>query len=702
MSSKTTQWILELVDKITAPLRAVQTEADKTAEAIEPIDENLKKTTETGSRLPELAARIGAAAFAFNQVSEAVGRLNQQFQSAIEPGARFNSQLADVSAITQKTGDALQEIAGKARSLAKEFGGDASAQLESFKGIIGRFGPDIAESNEALEGMGRNVAVLSKLMGGDAVASMDALTTSMLQYGVDLTDPIGATAEMTRMMNVMVAAGNEGSSEVNDTAEALKQAGLSAKNAHVGFEEVNAALQALATGSIKGSEAGIHLRNVLLKMAGEDVIPQDAREKMAALGVDFKKVSDTTVSFTERLRELKKIQGDATLTAEVFGIANVNTATTLLDTIDMQVDLKDKITGTSAAIEGASIIMDTYNEKVSRTNAWITDLKIGFFNVIEPLAPFITLTGEAMSAVTSMGMAVWSLSLILKKDLWTGILSGIKGIGQFIKATVLGKISTVSFSVIAGGAFTALAGVVSVSCKAISVAIMSIPILGWIAAIVAALIALGAYFYSASAEFRGFLWGMWEAVKVVFTGIGSFISEVLAGVWELIKGVFNPVNWFDRNYNIAVGLSRITNAASKYGESIGRAFAEGKEAGMADFEEGKKQEEPDPADPVATKNPSIGSVPPREGQKKIENSIVYTYKGDKWVKTGTVGKNGRGGGEESMSLSGGGSGSGGRKSITMNVTINITNHGIKNPDEFAEQVVRKINDRLNDSLAQVA
>jgi hypothetical protein len=35
----------------------------------------------------------------------------------------------------------------------------------------------------------------------------------------------------------------------------------------------------------------------------------------------------------------------------------------------------------------------------------------------------------------------------------------------------------------------------------------------------------------------------------------------------------------------------------------------------------------------------------------------------------------------------------------MNVTLNITNHGIKNPDEFAEQVVGKINDKLNDGLA---
>jgi hypothetical protein len=35
----------------------------------------------------------------------------------------------------------------------------------------------------------------------------------------------------------------------------------------------------------------------------------------------------------------------------------------------------------------------------------------------------------------------------------------------------------------------------------------------------------------------------------------------------------------------------------------------------------------------------------------------------------------------------------------MNVTLNIINNGIKNPDEFTEQIVRKLNDRLSDSLA---
>ena len=209
--------------------------------------------------------------------------------------------------------------------------------LESYKGIIARFDPDIASSDEAMAKMGDNVAILSKLMGNDAVGSMDALTTAMLQFGVDLSDPIAAAKEMERMMNVMAAAGNEGASEVDMTSEALKQAGVQAKNANLSFEATNAALQILAQGGVTGSEAGVKLRNVLSKMAGEDVIPTEAAEKLKKLGVNYDIVSDKTIPFTERLRELKKAQGDATIMAQIFGIQNDAAAQILLDNIDAQV-----------------------------------------------------------------------------------------------------------------------------------------------------------------------------------------------------------------------------------------------------------------------------------------------------------------------------------------------------------------------------
>ncbi|MDX9906867.1 MAG: hypothetical protein RBS55_09800, partial [Bacteroidales bacterium] len=134
--------------------------------------------------------------------------------------------------------------------------------------------------------------------------------------------------------------------------------------------------------------------------------------------------------------------------------------------------------------------------------------------------------------------------------------------------------------------------------KAIGLAIYNIPIIGWIAAIIAALIALGVYLWKTSATFRGVLMGMWEATKAIFGGLGGFMMEVLGGIWDLIKAVFNPATWFDGENQFGAALDRIKNAATKYGKAIGEGYSKGMAAGKASFEEKNKKKEGEEADPI--------------------------------------------------------------------------------------------------------
>jgi TP901 family phage tail tape measure protein len=678
MSSKTTSWILELVDKITAPLRSVQGAADDAADSAGRLGDELDEASGAGDRFNQLATEFGAKAFLFNQAADGIAKFNGYFQETIAPGVRLETQMAKLSTISGKTGDDLNSLEKQARNLGEEFGVGASAIANSFMDTIGSLGDSFSESEEALAIMGRNIGTLSKLMDGDAKGAANALSTAMLQYGVDLNNPIEAAREATRMMNVMQAAAKVGGSEVVDTALALRQSGLLAKQSGLSFEELNASLEGLAKGKIVAGEAGTAMRNILLSMSTLANSPKQVIEGLKAYSVNVELVADPTVKFTDRLRELQKIQNDPGLMESVFMKANIAAGQTILNNIDTIDGWTEAVTGTNAAIEGAGIMMDTYEEKMARSNARIDNFKASVFSAISPIAPFISLTGDAVSGVANLGIAVWGLSILFKKDLYIAIWSGTKAIGTFVISSITGAFAS-------GGAFTTLSGVVSVACKAIGTAIMNIPIIGWIAAIVTALIGLGVYFYNTSATFRGFLWGIWEAIKTVFSGIGGFITEVLEGVWHLIKGVFNPANWFDDNYKFSDGPDRITNAAKSYGESIGKAFQEGKAAGIADFEAGKKSQENEAPDPAAG-SPSIGAKSVTGGQTTRVKPLNQTT-------TGGNGKN---------TISGTGSGSGGGKSVTMNVTLNIYYNGIKNPDEFTEQVVGKINDRLNDALAAVS
>lgn len=364
----------------------------------------------TKSSFSSIASSIKSISFA--SITQSLSNLNQGFQDLNAPGMSFSSAMADVSAITGVTGKQLDELGKKARESAKEFGGSATDSLESYKTILSRLGPDIAKDQRALADMERNVRILSKTMGGDATASVDALTTAMLQYGVDLSNPAKAQKEMSRMMNVMAAGAKFGAAEVPQISEALKVSGVAAKQANVSFEETNAALQSLAAGGKEGSEAGTALRNVLGKMAGEDVIPKEAAAKLKKLGVDMNIVSNTTLPFSTRLKELKKAQGDATIMAQVFGTENAAAANILLSSVDAQEKLTKQITGTNSAMEQAAIVMESPAEKLARMKARVDDVKISFFEAtggatayLEPVSQLAMTFSSFMPLISGAGKA---------------------------------------------------------------------------------------------------------------------------------------------------------------------------------------------------------------------------------------------------------------------------------------------------------
>lgn len=364
-------------------------------------------------------------------LNQNIQNLGQGFEDINRPGLDFNANLSELSALTGTTGTALDQLGSKARASAKEFGGNASASLNTYKTILSRLGPDIAKDQNALSLMEKNVQVLSKTMGGDAVGAVDALTTAMLQYGVDLSNPKTAQEEMARMMDVMANSAQEGAAEVPQIAAALKVAGVAAKQANVTFIETNSALQALAAGGKEGSEAGMALRNVLGKMAGEDIIPKEAAEKLRKLGVNMDIVSNTTLPFTTRLRELKKAQGDATVMAQVFGVENNAAAQILLNSVDAQDQLAKKIDKTGGAQAQANIVMESTAEKLKRMQAGIDGAKISFFEMTGGMTAYLGPATEVLRTMTSLS------------PIYTGAKSAVKWLtSEKVKAAIVDKAST--------------------------------------------------------------------------------------------------------------------------------------------------------------------------------------------------------------------------------------------------------------------
>lgn len=553
----------------------------------------------------------------FQNVADGVSQLSSA-------GIKLDSQMHDLSAVAGVTGDGLKQIETFARQSAKAFGTDASVAVEGYKLLLSQLTPELGKYPDALREMGDCIQTTSKLMGGDGVAAAQVLTTAMNQYGVSMEDPTAAAEEMARMMNVMAAAGQAGSAELPAISAALQQCGMAAKAANVSFEETNAAIQVLDKAGKKASEGGVALRNVLGQLSKGRFVEKQAREELEKAGIDVVALGDNSKSLKERLEMLKPMLNDSALLSKFFGVENANAARALIQGTDALQGFTDAVTGTNSATEQAAIVMDSYAERQARVNQQFEDLKISIFQAtgdfslwcgvltsalvpVAQLAPLLTAVWKGLLLIVRLNWAGWirsaAVSLALMNGTLTtsnmislgfignigratiglvrfasvGIFNALKGLGALVLSFVTGGTASATFSGIASTSFGVFATTATAACRAVGVAIMNIPIIGWVAAAIAALIAIGAYFWNTSAKFRAVLKGTWAAFKACFTGIGDMAKQVFGALGDLIKAAFS----LDAG-GISAALQKLKAGFSDYGKQIGQAFNEAYDAEMSE------------------------------------------------------------------------------------------------------------------------
>src|SRR5690606_30013466 len=79
----------------------------------------------------------------------------------------------------------------------------------------------------------------------------------------------------------------------------------------------------------------------------------------------------------DRLTELSKISGDATAMMRVFGVANVNAGTQILQNVPKYEELNKAVTGTSTACEQAALRTDNRDVDTKAHASAFESLQIG-------------------------------------------------------------------------------------------------------------------------------------------------------------------------------------------------------------------------------------------------------------------------------------------------------------------------------------
>ena len=511
------------------------------------VTKSIEKMTESTRQATKTFGDCYKALLSISQVAEGLGVLEQGFSNLMQTGASLNANMLELSAITGVTGNGLKAIEKAARETAKTFGTSAVDNVEAYKMMLSQLSPEIANNAEAMKMMGENANILSKQMGGDTVAATEVLNTSLNQFGVSMDDPIAAAKIMADMMNVMSAAAQQGSAELPQIKQALEQVGMVAKTTGLSFAETNAYIQLLDQAGKKGSEGGVALRNVLTTLSEGRFTSKLAAEGLKQAGISVDYLADSSIPLHERLKTLRKIQGDTALMTKVFGKENMAAAIAMINTADEAEAMSKAIVGTNSAVEQADVIMGGYNEKINRAKAWIDDLKIGFFNLTENIAPIIqgffsvfSATGQSVQAINALITAYNALNIrLFLNTIRTKALAVWTGIGSIANRGFASSLNAIRNSAL--GATLATRG--------FSLAILNIPVLGWIVAAIMAIVGAFILLWEHSRKFREILFGIWEVAKATFHNIGVYVTRLWSMVlkpiatayWNLYKWIFSKV-----------------------------------------------------------------------------------------------------------------------------------------------------------------
>ena len=504
------------------------------SEGVNDLQRNLRATT---SLWDSFEGKI----LALNQFTQYVQNLGNALDSTLAPGAALNAELAELEAIAGVTAEEYAALEKAARDTAKEFGISAAGSVTSYKLLLSQLSPELTKNSEALNNMGKNVATLSKMMKGDATAAAEVLTTAMNQYGVSLDDPMAASDRMWEMMNTMAAAAREGSAELPAIKEALSQCGMAAKAAGVSFEETNAAIQVLDKAGKKGSEGGVALRNVMSTLAQGRFLPKDVQQELSAAGIKVSDLTDKSKSLAERLQILKPVMQDDALFSKLFGKENSAAAMALVQGIPKVQQWTEAITGTTTAIDQADIVMATYNERLARVQARFDDFKISIFNCCGDMGIWVKVVSGALIPIAQLVPLIYSAAkaiTYLKTVNFAGAFSGVvSGIRKVCMNLVLMNASITA----TGGYFTAFKILAQNACCSIGVAIMNIPIVGWIAAAIAAVIAIVQQLWDKCYGFRVAVFTAWEGIKAIFSYAWELISNLAHNIAQFAVGVWNNI-----------------------------------------------------------------------------------------------------------------------------------------------------------------
>lgn len=433
--------------------------------------------------------------------------------AAIATTAKFESAMSQVQATMGITKDTMTEVHGETvnamdalGAIAKKMGAEtafSATECAEALNYMALAGYDVETSIDMLP----NVLNLAAAGGMELASASDMVTDSQTALGLSLE-------QTNTLVDQMAKTASKSNTSVSQLGDAILTVGGTAQNLSGGTTELNTVLGLLADNGIKASEAGTHLRNIILAM---NPTTTDAAEAWDQLGVSAYDADGNLRPLQDTFQDLSKAmegmsdQEKTDLLSKMFNKTDLASINALLGTsAERWTDLSAAISDSAgSASQMAETQLDNLSGQLTILKSSLEGAAISFGELLLPVIK------DVISVIQRFTDRINNLSDKQKKIIVT-IAEVLAVVGPLLLS--IGKVVTLVGKVM---------NVIKILKPAIAAlnAVMSANPIGLIITAIGLLVAAFVYLWNHCEGFRNFFIDMWEGLKNVVKTVVDWIKE---------------------------------------------------------------------------------------------------------------------------------------------------------------------------------
>lgn len=468
-----------------SPLRIVIAGVDQYSKAFNDIE---KKTTKLANGLKQTGTAMSAAL--------TLPILGGAFAS-VKLGADFDYAMRKMQAKTSEVGVTFAQLRAQAKQLGAETQFTAQDAAKAMEGL-GAAGWNTSQIFQGLPG----IMTLAAAGDVDMATAADIAMSTMNAFGLE-------AKEAARVSDILATTANASAVSMQDIGESMKYAAPVARSFGANVQETSAAIAFLGNIGIKGTMAGTGLASMFARLAA----PSDEAAKMLnGLGIKVADASGKMKPFNTILGDLSSRFGKLTQQQQLMAIRDIFGIEAMKSAAPLIAEAGGQLEKLGFALN--NVKPGAAQDMVDIMTGGATGSFLNFQSAIEGLGIALAESG-LLDAVAKIATAVagWAsaLSKLDPRILQTALI--FAGFVAIIGPVLLIAGNLVATFVTLSGAIVAAGGVM---------AILASPIVGWVAAIVGAGIALT------------LLWDQLKPVRDIIMGGLMVGLKIFGWLWETL------------------------------------------------------------------------------------------------------------------------------------------------------------------------